>query len=36
VFGAFWLSFLLHAVAAELYLARRPGARGAAEPAFVA
>ena len=33
---AFWLSFLLHAVAAELYLAKRPSARGAAEPAFVA
>ncbi|HEV7827784.1 MAG TPA: DUF2306 domain-containing protein [Pseudonocardiaceae bacterium] len=33
---AFWLAFLLHAVAAEAYLSKRPSARGAAEPAFVA
>jgi len=25
---AFWLSFVLHAVAAEVYLAKRPGAQG--------
>jgi uncharacterized membrane protein len=25
---AFWLSFVLHALAAELYLAKRPGVRG--------
>ena len=25
---AFWLSFVLHALAAELYLAKRPGAQG--------
>lgn len=31
----FWLSFLLHAVAAEIYLAKHPSARRAAEPAFV-
>jgi hypothetical protein len=27
---AFWLSFVMHALAAELYLARRPAARGRA------
>ncbi len=32
---AFWLAFLLHAVAAEAYLSKRPSARGAAEPAYV-
>lgn len=32
---AFWLSFVLHALAAEAYLSRRPSARGAVEPALV-
>ncbi|MGH3696015.1 MAG: DUF2306 domain-containing protein [Pseudonocardiaceae bacterium] len=33
---AFWLSFLLHAAAAEAYLSQRPSAHGAAEPALTA
>lgn len=34
--AAFWLSFPLHALAAEYYLSRRPGADGAARPAVAA
>jgi uncharacterized membrane protein YozB (DUF420 family) len=33
---AFWLSFLLHALAAETYLSKRPSAHGIAEPALTA
>ena len=29
---AFWLSFLLHALAAEAYLSKRSSAHGVAEP----
>lgn len=32
---AFWLSFPLHALAAEFYLSRRPGADGDARPAVL-
>lgn len=33
---AFWISFVLHALVAELYLRKRPSARGVPEPALTA